>query len=260
MTCFNLTGEEEKMGKKIVGVFLCMLLIGPVVQAIKLKENISPQTLVQDEIPCIDIGVMKGKIGKFIAEIKNIGNMESSDVNWSIDISGGLILSERSTMGTIPPLLPDNSEGVFIKVFGFGIVDVKISCSYVINKTIKDPQKFYINLSKFYKTLVVGPLVISGDLIQKFFNNYYKWFDITNYKYDYDTEQNIKFVRLYYNVPDGNYQTRCVDVNGGIIWPIQTTIFGFPMYAPGEGFVWEGWLTQDLVKQGLAHWEIWVVP
>ncbi|MBU0498076.1 MAG: hypothetical protein KKC68_09355, partial [Candidatus Thermoplasmatota archaeon] len=70
--------------------------------------------------PDIEIGAITGGIG-VSAEIKNVGDGDATDVNWSIILDGGLIILGKETSGTISSILA--GESITVKsglVFGIG--------------------------------------------------------------------------------------------------------------------------------------------
>ncbi|MHA1289497.1 MAG: hypothetical protein ACTSPB_19075, partial [Candidatus Thorarchaeota archaeon] len=77
--------------------------------------------------PVIAITDVSGGVG-VTAEITNIGTGDATNVAWSIDVTGGLVLLGGHKNGVIPSLAP--GESVKVKtglVLGFGSVDITVA-------------------------------------------------------------------------------------------------------------------------------------
>jgi len=78
-------------------------------------------------VPIIEIGGISGGIG-VSAEIFNTGTAAANNVEWSIDIEGGLVLVGNHAEGTIPTIAADSSTTVKIPfVLGLGAVTIKVA-------------------------------------------------------------------------------------------------------------------------------------
>ena len=79
--------------------------------------------------PEITIGTISGGVG-VSAEIKNVGTAAATDVQWSIDLEGGLVLVGAHADGTISTLADGASQTVKIGfVLGFGGVTIKVTAN-----------------------------------------------------------------------------------------------------------------------------------
>jgi hypothetical protein len=78
--------------------------------------------------PELDAGYITGGLFKVNAVIKNIGDAEATDIDWSITLEGGVILLGEETTGTIPSI-PEGGEVIVSSslILGFGNTIVKVS-------------------------------------------------------------------------------------------------------------------------------------
>lgn len=70
-------------------------------------------------LPELSIESIAGGFG-ISAVIKNVGEGDATDVNWTISLDGGLILLGKETSDIITVIQPDNEETVSAMVFGIG--------------------------------------------------------------------------------------------------------------------------------------------
>jgi hypothetical protein len=79
------------------------------------------------EVPIVEIKDISGGIGVKV-DIENTGTADATDVQWSIDLEGGLVLLGKHAEGTIPTLAMGSSETVKIPfVLGLGGSTVKVT-------------------------------------------------------------------------------------------------------------------------------------
>ena len=72
------------------------------------------------EEPELEIGEITGGFGKISSVVKNIGNGEATDVNWSITLEGGFIILGKNTTGS-QASIPAEDETAIESSFIFGI-------------------------------------------------------------------------------------------------------------------------------------------
>jgi hypothetical protein len=79
------------------------------------------------EVPIVEIKDISGGFGVKI-DIENTGTADATDVQWSIDLEGGLVLLGNHAEGTIPTLAVGSSQTVKIPfVLGLGGSTVKVT-------------------------------------------------------------------------------------------------------------------------------------
>jgi len=79
------------------------------------------------EEPELEIGEISGGFG-VSAVIKNIGNGEATDVNWSINLDGGLIILGKETTGTIASIPAEDEATVKSSlILGIGSVTITVA-------------------------------------------------------------------------------------------------------------------------------------
>lgn len=99
--------------------------------------------------PELEITEVKGGLGKVSATIENIGEVEATDIGWSITVQGGILgFINVTTEGTIPSIDVGASEVVQTDkfIFGLGWVNITIEVDYADKWT--------------GTALVVGPFVL----------------------------------------------------------------------------------------------------
>ena len=78
-------------------------------------------------VAIVDIGEISGGIG-ISADIENSGTAAANNVQWSIDVEGGLILAGKHAEGTISTLAAEDSETVKIPfVLGLGAMTITVA-------------------------------------------------------------------------------------------------------------------------------------
>lgn len=80
------------------------------------------------EEPELEIGEITGGLFTIKSSIKNIGNGEATDVNWSITLDGGLIILGKNTAGTIASI-PAEDEALIKSdlILGIGKTTITVS-------------------------------------------------------------------------------------------------------------------------------------
>lgn len=75
----------------------------------------------------VTIGNITGGFLRVKAEVLNTGTINVTNLNWSVSLSGGLVVLGRNTSGAIPSLLRDESASIASRgVLGFGKVIVTV--------------------------------------------------------------------------------------------------------------------------------------
>ncbi len=78
-------------------------------------------------VPIVNIGEISGGMGISVV-IENSGTAAANNVQWSIDLEGGLVLVGKHAEGTIPTIAADSSAIVKIPfVLGLGAVTIKVA-------------------------------------------------------------------------------------------------------------------------------------
>jgi hypothetical protein len=79
-------------------------------------------------ISSLEIGPVDGNILVINAVIQNNGEWKAKDINWNINIIGGIILSKRNSSGMISSLEPGEEEKIKSGVvFGFGPTTIRVT-------------------------------------------------------------------------------------------------------------------------------------
>jgi glucose/arabinose dehydrogenase len=142
--------------KKYIILLISFLLLASYIPSVTSKINVKIESPINSQNPQIEIEVINGGAG-VSAIIKNIGNVEAVDVNWSIELTGGLILIGKSEQDVISTISRNNSEEVAISlVFGFGKTMITI--------TAKPSGGEEVIKSVMAKVIGISVKIIPGDL------------------------------------------------------------------------------------------------
>jgi hypothetical protein len=85
-------------------------------------------TIIITTAPVIEIGNITGGLLKLKAVIKNTGGAEATNVDWKIQLTGGLIVLGKESTGTIPTIAPNGSVTIYSKlILGFGKTIINVT-------------------------------------------------------------------------------------------------------------------------------------
>jgi len=130
------------MKKKLVGILFCMLLVVPV-----LSVNVAA-----DDEPELEIEIRWDK-KSLTAFIRNVGDGDAYDVNWSFDIEGGFLGFVDYHIGGIIDILPADSETSVensLFLFGFGPIEITVTIGASNAETVTDT----------FRGIIVGRFII----------------------------------------------------------------------------------------------------
>jgi len=125
----------------------------PGVYTVNLTVTDYPQNIAWDEttatikgVPLIEIGNIAGGLFKVNAVIKNNGSSDATGVNWSITLTGGIILSGKETSGRIASIYA--GEEVTIKsdlILGLGKTMITVTAEIPgVSLDIKEQEAFVL--------------------------------------------------------------------------------------------------------------------
>ena len=118
------------MKKNIFGILI-------IINLILVSSTFYSEIGIANQDGELEIGDIKGGIGRIKADIKNVGDGDISDVEWSIIVTGGLFGGINSTTeDTITTIASGDSETIKSKpFFGFGRIRIKINAD-LLEKTV----------------------------------------------------------------------------------------------------------------------------
>lgn len=86
-----------------------------------------PSSITIVQSPIIDIGMIKGGLFKINTDVKNIGSLEATDVEWTINVEGGAFIGKNSE-GTIPTIEAGSQVTISSNaILGFGEMQVTVN-------------------------------------------------------------------------------------------------------------------------------------
>jgi hypothetical protein len=97
--------------------------------------------------PVIEIGAITGGLFKVKAVIKNTGTADATDVAWSIDLNGGLILVGKASTGTIATLAAGDEVTVSSAfILGFGKTTITVTAGTATKDQAATVLLFFIKI------------------------------------------------------------------------------------------------------------------
>jgi hypothetical protein len=126
---------------------------------INLKDDMNSESGWSEPYPFyiletanLKIGKIQGGILKIDAEIKNLGEVDTTDVQWEINIDGGIVLSGRKTTGTIATIASDGVVNIESKtILGFGKVTVTVEAEIENDSAVRETNGkillFYLQIN-----------------------------------------------------------------------------------------------------------------
>ena len=95
-------------------------------------------------LPILEIGEIKGGLFKVSAIIKNTGDADATGVQWSIELTGGIILLGKSTTGTVD--IPAGGEVTVQSglIIGFGSTTITVKATIPESSDTKSKSAFVL--------------------------------------------------------------------------------------------------------------------
>jgi len=253
------------MKRKILGIFVCMLLIAAAVlsAAGTMDEKTITSTGAIESVPVLEFTNIEGGLLSFSVELTNSGEGTTGNIEWSMCVSGGLydipfikkfLVPESMTYGEIDSLGHDESGTIKIGpvMLALGRFNVFFDCRYTIT-----------NLSKCdgceADITVVQEYVDQGRLIFHTFPENQQpvkeWRVIDDANVSY--LPNGEWVELTYISPTGinkMHNVRVYDPDSQ-----KTEFLGACSFTEGIGIIKECHITYNIVELGPAQWEVELV-
>lgn len=97
------------------------------------------------QAPLLDIGMISGGFFKVKSAISNKGSIDATEVNWSIQVTGGVFFGKETT-GICTLIKADNEEKIISNpIIGFGEIQVKVSAAIPKSEDTRTQQgKIYL--------------------------------------------------------------------------------------------------------------------
>jgi len=142
--------------KKLILILIIFLLIASFVPTVSSNKDINTKKLIEFQPPELEIEVIKGGLG-VTGIISNIGDVVATNVNWSIEITDGIIFLGKSKQDIIDNIPRNRSETVKIPlVFGFGKTTITVTAKPLGGEEVEKSVKA--------KVIGISVIIIPGDL------------------------------------------------------------------------------------------------
>jgi hypothetical protein len=198
-------------------------------------------------VPIVSFRNMKGGFLCVSVSLKNTGNETAYDIEWSMNMTGGLIISPKDLVtGTIDLLYPDQEETIKIKpVISLGKSKIIFICKYRLENEYRcdsetESKQEWNNL---------GLLVINS--ISPAIQYTKEWVRIDEFKYK--------------NLPDLHVELKKYGINKMHNVRVHSTFsssilyMGACCFASGIGVINECHITKPALMSGDGYWEIELV-
>jgi hypothetical protein len=207
--------------------------------------------IVSPAVPILDLLNIKGGIRSISVVLKNFGEGTAENIYWEMTAIGGLFFYPELIDGTIGILYPGQEETIQIApVRGLGKATINFYCRYNI---VDLPYDVDFEVKQEWRDLVIFFLDIFSDRIQPTKD----WMMVEEYSYFSNRTDDEIGVEL-------NYEGICNMHNVRVTYESQVFNQGIEFLAAckftdGKAFLYECWLTKELVMSGDGHWEVELV-
>lgn len=267
-------GGLRKMKRKLVGIFVSMLLIITILPATgTLNGKIMNSTGKLDSIPVLefkDISTDKNLLG-FSVELMNSGGGMTGNIKWSMNVSGGLydipfikylFVPKKMTYGEIESLGPNESGIIKIgPLLALGRFNISFDCTYKINSMINsskfDECEADISVIREYSDQGVLLMLHTFPTEQQ---PAIKWINIEQHQYNYIPGGWVEFNNVNYPPPNANIgvlQKHNVRVYDSVSQ--QTLFLGACKFTDGNANLKECQVTLGLVNNQDTYWQVELV-
>jgi len=133
---------RKNMKKRLLEILVCMLLVVPVL-SITAIANDGPQLELEITFERRSLKVV----------IRDVGDGDAYDVNWSFDIEGGFLGFVNYHIGGIIDILPpanETSVETSLFLFGFGLIEITVTIGASNAETVTETVT----------GLIIGPFII----------------------------------------------------------------------------------------------------
>jgi glucose/arabinose dehydrogenase len=139
--------------KKSIVIVCCLILLIPSMYATGISHFPGKNTTSASN-PIIQVETIKGGFGISVT-LRNLGDTNLTNINWTIQCDGGLLLIGKKAQGTIPIIYREKSEIVKIPfVLGFG--------KFSITASAQSTEGSSDSLSREAKISLIRVIVIPG--------------------------------------------------------------------------------------------------
>jgi len=240
----------KKMRKKILGIFICMLLIVTVFPATGKYDvkTIFPTNRIES-IPVLDLILIKGGFFSISILLVNFGEGTAENIYWEMNVSGGLFFYPKSRNGDIDVLSPGEDQIIKIRpALGFGVTTINFYLKYKIANLSCGVD---IELIQEWKDQAFLFMHLFPETIQPVKD----WLVIEDYSYFNETD--TTGVELYHTGINNMHNVRVALGSDSFYQEIE--FLGACKFTDGIGILEECGITEELVTGGDAHWEIELV-
>ncbi len=239
------------MKKKIVGIFICMLVIATILPATGAhNEKTLASTGGIELVPVLDFERIAGGLFGISVLLVNSGEGTAENISWQMNASGGLFFYPKSISGIITVLGPDEEEKIKIMpAFGLGNTTLTFYCRYKMAEITSCDVDIEVKQEWQDRSFFIFHSFPASKQLNK------SWVDtdfsyINNRTYTGGVEFNYAGINNMHNVRV---------VLGLPLFSRGVEFLGACKFTNGTGILYECWVTEEIVMHGDAHWEVELV-
>ena len=201
-------------------------------------------------IPILDLENIKGGLLGISVVLRNFGEETAYDIEWEMNVSGGLLYYPTYKNGEIEVLAPEEEKTIKIKpMIGLGLATVEFYCRYTM---IIEPSRDEMGGAVIQEGNDQGILFLHTFPEGK--QPIKVWRTLEDHEYEYGYENGEKVVKFFLDPPEPTTMHK-IHIKNTASQSIE--YLTACKFQNGEAILKENWYTYEMLQGG--QWEIEIV-